>query len=1031
MNRLRVDLVDSTVSVAIWGVEQGLPQPSITELALDSDGYVWGSTFGGLARLDGRNVKGYSAADLTVLVNNSVTAIHFGRDSLLYIGTPLGTIARLRQGRFLDTLPADDRPQLHGVDAIAMDQSGRLFVRSQTTVYRYVNRQWSARPIPYPAYSMLANDSTGAVLYAGPAGVVRASASGDSIIAQGIPVLPDDDYDYALHVDRRGRIWVGRPDGLSLVDNGELKPVPGITGRVHAIASDSDGIIWVGADQNLYRFKADELASSRGGARLILRANSDIRSLLHTPDDVLLIGTIQGLITLRESLVSILANPVGGYFMESTSMIPDGRGNVWMTGSCTDLFLLARHGKPLDSIARPRADGCIRSAIRDSSGNIWVGGDGVVRRRDVRGVIRDWGLPSFGDNLNFARPALAIGDTVLFGLSDGRIVAISQDDSLAIVKPWSRISNNPIESFALDGDGNIWVGQTGVVTRWRGNETKSWAAESGVPAAVPRAIFVEPGRGVWLGTYGRGLWFLSLDGKASAVPLVDETVSAILPDNSGRIWMPGNRGISIVLRDDLLKWLKDSSDVPDVRLLSEADGVPEGNSGYPAAARISSDLLAFASVDGLVAVSASSIQSRTTPASAYIDELHTFRGPVSLSNGAVRLSPAERSLTITYSSPTFRFADEVQFRYKLVGRDDRWVSLGRNRELRLTLEKPGRYRFLVESRIPGSTWQSAPPLEIEAAPEFFERASVRLILVALGVVLVAVVYRQRINGLNAVARANEAILRAQRASAEDAARHERLLAQAGRLGVAGELTASLSHELGQPLAAMVNNAEVARRMIARSVTGNPLNRDTIDAVLQDVVDQGRRASGIVREFRRFLKQETGERETVSAHALLQSAATLLGREYREAGVKLLVRVEPDTPHVSVELVLLQQVLVNLLQNALEAARQARDGQVMMRARGASDGVRITVADNGNGFSKEMRGRAFEPFVTSRADGMGLGLAIAKRVVEAHGGHIGVGRMPASNVRNPSDLPCGAVISFWLPITTDRTDGSKSEHSSSS
>jgi len=171
--------------------------------------------------------------------------------------------------------------------------------------------------------------------------------------------------------------------------------------------------------------------------------------------------------------------------------------------------------------------------------------------------------------------------------------------------------------------------------------------------------------------------------------------------------------------------------------------------------------------------------------------------------------------------------------------------------------------------------------------------------------------------------------------------------------------------------------------------------------------QGQRASEVIREVRRFLKQGHGEREPIRAPDLLESVIQLVRQEFAEAGVALEGRVDPRTPTLWAERVLLQQVLVKLLQNALEATRGQPVQRVLVRARPARAGIRISVADSGRGFAPDMRARAFEPFVTSRSAGMGMGLAIARRLIESHGGSMSVGTLSSG----------GAVVSCWLPVSS--------------
>lgn len=1013
-NRLRIDPVDARVSARAWGVEQGLPQGSVTELAIDADGYVWGATFGGLFRFDGQTITRYAVADVPLLVTNSVTALLTAPDGLLYVGTPLGTVGRLQGGRLLDTLSSQNRPLLRGVDALAIDGTGTTWLRSSGHVYAYRDGRWRPGSMPHLAYSAMVIDREGAMLYAGPEGLIRATDAGSEILAPTRHKILDG-HDFGLHADRYGHLWLGQPNGLYLFTDGALRRIPGIEGRVRSIISDGRGMIWVAADGRLYRFRSGAGEAVLSRPELVLTTNSDIYSLLLTPDDVLVGGTLQGLFTMRESVVRVVENPAGPRHPEVSSMMPAGGGRIWVTGSCTDVYLIDQQGRALDSIARPNKNVCVRSMLLDRRGALWFGNDGFMKRRDASGREREWSLPQWGYNPSLARPILLAGDTVMFGLSDGRIAGITPDDSLRMIAPWDQVTNVAIESMTRDEDGTIWVGQLGRVTRWRGQVLESSDETAGVPKAVPRALLVEPGRGVWIGTYGSGMWYLATGRRARPVPLVDETISAILSDPRGRLWMPGNRGISVVSRESLRRWILDSIDIPDVRLLSDGDGVPEGNSGYPAAGIIAQDVLGFASVSGLVSLQERQILSTSASSTVQVDEVRTSRGRRVVEEGVVRLAPDERIVLLNFSAPTFRFADEVQFRYWLDGRDTEWVSAGNSREMRLVTESPGVYTLHLESRIPGGQWQVADAIRFEVEPMLMERQSLRVLLVLTVIGLAALFYRQRINALQAVARAREISLNARRDAAEEAARHERELAQVGRLGVAGELTASLSHELGQPLAAIVNNAEVARRMIERGRDGRHVDRRALDDVLRDVVAQGHRASEIVREFRRFLRREKGERETMSVRELMESAALLLRQEYSAAHVPLEIRIGARTPTITVERVLLQQVIVNLLQNALEAVRRVQGGRVLIRARPVARGIRITVLDNGRGFTRDVRRLAFEPFVTSRATGMGLGLAIARRVVDAHGGHIALGCFPGG----------GAVVSFWIPSVPN-----PSEHSDS-
>lgn len=1007
-----VRLLSTSVSLRRWGNEQGLPQASVTRLAIDRDGYVWGGTFGGLIRFDGQTVLSRSAREVPFLTGNAVTALLARADGELWIGTPTGTIGRLRDGRVLDTLPRAPLPPGKGALDLLMDADGTVWLSSLDAVYWYAEGRWSPAPLPYHVASQLAHDARGAVVFHGRQGVVRATRSGGQLLAPS--VLPPAtrtpaESPLAMHTDRRGRMWIGSSDGLHELLHGRLRRVAGVPGPVLALASDGDGALWIGSDAMLYRYRPALADTSLAAIEAVVNAGSQIAAIVSTADGALVVGTLDGLLVVRQALVTVIASPTGDRRIGANSMVGDGAGRLWVANACGASALVDRGGNVLDSIRMPEATDCTRSLARDARGRIWVGSDSAIVRRDANGGRRVWRIAPVTASPLAVRPLLVSGDTLWFGMSDGRIGHIGPDDALTFSAPWQLADDRPVESMARTDDGSVWVAQTGRLTRWVGARRTMFGAEVGIPAAVPRALLPRPGGGVWIGTYGSGLHYFRPGERGRPVPMPDQTVSALLQDDEGRLWMPGNRGLTVVTMASLQRWLLDSTEVPAARLLSSSAGVPEGNFGAPAATVIAPRVLGFASVGGLVVVESDRVAGTESSPRLSIDAIRTPRRTLAPGAGHVDLAADERVLQVDFSAPTFRSTEATEFRYRLDGRDAQWIPLGDRRDLRLVGLRPGRFVLHIEARVGEGAWRAADPLTLAVAPLFVERLWWRVALVLLMLGMAVQYVRQRLRAAEAEARVREVALEARQRAVAQQEQHQRELTQVSRVAVAGELTASLSHELGQPLAAIVNNAEVARRLLARSGSTGGAVDPRLDEALQDVVAQGHRASEVVHAFRRFLRREHGEREELGVRDVLESVTLLLGREYADAGVQLTLSVDPGVPALEGERVLLQQVFVNLLQNALQAAQWRPPGQVLVRARASAGGVRITVVDSGPGIAAEVRPALFEPFVTSRSGGLGMGLPIARRVVEAHGGHMGVGRLPGA----------GAVLSVWLPAARQR------------
>ena len=230
------------------------------------------------------------------------------------------------------------------------------------------------------------------------------------------------------------------------------------------------------------------------------------------------------------------------------------------------------------------------------------------------------------------------------------------------------------------------------------------------------------------------------------------------------------------------------------------------------------------------------------------------------------------------------------------------------------------------------------------------------------------------------------VQRARGRRAEDQARVRREeLAHAQRVATIGELSASLAHEITQPLTAIAANAQAARRMLATSADGDELNE-----ALVDIAGDAERAGSIVRRVRAMVRKQPGERQPVDINATVTGVATILRRDIAQADILLQLRLTEDLPRVLGDAVQLQQVVLNLLVNACQAMADLADGPRVLRIETAEPkpgSIEISVADTGAGVAGPELERMFQPFVSSKAEGLGMGLPINRSIVEAHGGHI--------------------------------------------
>jgi C4-dicarboxylate-specific signal transduction histidine kinase len=254
--------------------------------------------------------------------------------------------------------------------------------------------------------------------------------------------------------------------------------------------------------------------------------------------------------------------------------------------------------------------------------------------------------------------------------------------------------------------------------------------------------------------------------------------------------------------------------------------------------------------------------------------------------------------------------------------------------------------------------------------------------------------------------ANDALVRqmAEQNRTEEALQTTRSeLARVARITTIGELTASIAHEVNQPLAAVVANADACVAWLSRE------HPDLVEArAAADRATQGAtRASEVIARIRSLISKATPEKSRVQINQVIEQTAALAEGQASRNDITIKFELSPDLPYVLGDSVQLQQVMVNLLMNGIEAMTSVTDRPrtLVIRSEPQSGAqIRVSVQDSGVGVSPNVMGRLFEPFFTTRAKGMGMGLPISRSIIEAHGGRLWA----------ESNGSGGAIFQFTLP-----------------
>jgi two-component system sensor kinase FixL len=223
-----------------------------------------------------------------------------------------------------------------------------------------------------------------------------------------------------------------------------------------------------------------------------------------------------------------------------------------------------------------------------------------------------------------------------------------------------------------------------------------------------------------------------------------------------------------------------------------------------------------------------------------------------------------------------------------------------------------------------------------------------------------------------------------------------------RMATMGEMAAGISHELNQPLTAIANYAQASDRLLA----GPQPDVTEVRSALQEISSQALRAGEIIRKLRRLVSHQESFRTATEVNEVVEELGALTKADARHSGTRLRIELAPGLPQVNIDRIQIQQVLLNLWRNAIEALASISPGkrEVAFITRSSDRDVEISVCDNGDGVAPQIAGRIFDPFYTTKSAGTGLGLAISRTIVHANGGSIGY----------RPNCPSGACFFVHLP-----------------
>ncbi|RBP38051.1 two component regulator with propeller domain [Roseimicrobium gellanilyticum] len=966
-----------------WQTDDGLPQNTINALLQTHDGFLWVGTNGGLARFDGLHFRNFGLQDGLRAV--LVTSLGETTQGELWVGTSGGGVSRWERGRFVTYGESEGFPENSDVMCMVPDRDGSLWLGTTVGLVHWAGGKFTkmggSHGLPEKQVRALTLDAEGVLwvsvimegVYQGKGGkFIRESEPG--------PVTGDC---YSLMTHRDGSVWAGAGNGrLWKRQDGkwrELGPAAGLPkSSFVGLAEGMDGALWTTViGSGLYRSDGERFAKVEWGEK----QTRVLRAIVTDSSGSIWLGTAaNGLIRLSPRLLHYWGSGDEGKPLSVTTIAEDKDG-VWWAGtgnSWVHRFEAGEFREVTDPSVK-RVSPNFYCGVTGSDGSIWMAGEQFLHRFAAGQAMQSFLEPPIrGEAI---RAMCVDGDAIWLGTYYSTLLKYSEG-KVETVAPAGSFSGG-ITSLVLERPGVLWIGSSGGLHRWENGNTRVWGTKDGLLTQSVRALYREANGTLWIGTLGGGLARMK-DGRITNYTtregLIDDIISQIIADDSGNLWLGCNHGIMRIDRGEFDELSRGEIAQLHPMVFGRNEGmVKEQCTGghSPTVIRTRNGRLLFPMAAGVVEIDPQQLQRGAMTAPKADIESILVNGHEVASGKRVSIPPGPHHLEVKFTAPALAGGERVRFRHRVEGLDTSWAAGSSRRRVSYDGLPPGRYTFRVVASDDRGNWsEQGASFAFVVRPFFWQtiwfRAGAMLLLVGAG-------------GFAAWwhARAKH---RHQLADLERARQQHAELAHASRVSLLGELSASLAHELKQPLTTILSNAQAALRFLNHPVP----DVEEVRSSLNDIADADRRANEIIERMRAMIKKGQSEMELRDINADIHHSLLLIHSDLVGRNVTVSTSLSPELSMVSADHIQLQQVLINLIINGCDAMSDAPPEMRQLfieTKREGMDMIRVSVADRGTGITPEMLEQIFKPFYSTKQHGLGMGLSICQAIIRAHGGRL--------------------------------------------
>ncbi len=952
-----------------WTTDNGLPQNSVRDILQTRDGYLWLTTFDGLARFDGVRFTVFNKSNSPGLASNRFLQLFEDRSGDLWASLETGGLVRRHEGRFTTYTKGQGLP-FDGVPALSDDGQGNLIISWGKRLFRWRDGQFQPADEPLPSANQPPDEGRDRThllpcwqdnrkLFCFVVGQALSWTETELPASQFFRAAKDD----------QGNIWISTLHSLIRVRDGRVAQVyterhglpgmnPGLVmGKrrpLQAISRDATGGLWL-TDLDSMQSRIMSAHPPEGLDTYISYADNEGNYWFRTISD--------GLFRARKQTVTAYTKAQGLNASEVYTLLEGRDGSLWIGASGDGLFRF-KDGAFTNYAGADSFRGRVSSLYEDHAGQLWVNG---VWRLTKGGFVRE--LWKDVDNGSLGEIWTMCEDRAgAYWIGSAAGVVRYQNGVATLYTTKDGLAGADTKVIIPDTAGGLWLGSYGGLTHYKDGKFTAWTEKDGLPGSTVRALKQDGDGTLWIGTYDSGLGRFK-DGRFTRYTqkdgLYDDGVFQILEEDYGWFWMSCNRGVYRARKQELNDFADGKIKTITALAYNKSDGMPsaECNGGrWPAGIKTRDGKLWFPTMGGVAVIDPASVRTNTQPPPVVIEEMRINNQPVALESwepairnhpqdkAAIRVEPGQENFEIQYTALSFINSENLRFKYKLEGADHDWVEAGARRTAYYSHVSPGAYTFTVIAANSDGVWNTeGRSLRIIVLPPFYLTWwFLSLAILTVGGAIFAV-FKYRVAQIERRQAAQQAFARQLIASQENE-----------RKRIAGELHDSL----GQSLVIIRNWALLGADLLEPA---SPAKEE-----LDEISGAASRAINEVREIAYNLGPYHIERL-----GLANSIQDMVKRVAQISGVNITTELDPLNGALSRETEMsLYRITQEALNNMFKHS-QATEARVSLKREAA--GVRLTISDNGNGFN-------LQPGASPDNSRNGFGLTgIAERVRLMGGG----------------------------------------------